>query len=294
MLYAKSLGLFQDNPGRIMASSTNSVRYGQVNRDYGMKLATTAPADDGPVWMVNLMKYRETADYGDDREVTISGREADDEYAPTGPLKAIGAQIVFVADVETQLFGADPKWDRIAVVKYPTRRSFIEMQSRPDFKEKHVHKDAGMAQTIVMGTLPMASPPLPPDAPAWDAVPHPPTDEDGSIVVMHVLRFNEGAATTTMRSYQEAAAITAVPHGVRIDGWFEVEGTIVGDGREWDEVRFNAFPSRAAFMDVLSDPARLVAQKDFRGPAVADTYALLLRPTINRLAESTAATPKGN
>ena len=64
-------------------------RYGQIDHDYGMKLATTAPDDDGPIWMVNLMQYREVADYADGRETTRSGREADDEYTPTGPLKAV-------------------------------------------------------------------------------------------------------------------------------------------------------------------------------------------------------------
>ena len=41
--------------------STNSPGYGQVDRDYGMRLATTPADEDGPVWMVNLMKYREVA-----------------------------------------------------------------------------------------------------------------------------------------------------------------------------------------------------------------------------------------
>mgnify|MGYP002681775823 CR=1 FL=1 len=41
------------------------VRYGTVNKEYGFRLATTAPADDGPIWMVNLMSYRAKADYAD-------------------------------------------------------------------------------------------------------------------------------------------------------------------------------------------------------------------------------------
>ena len=64
------------------------VRYGQVNKQYGFQLATTPPEDDGPVWMVNLMSYREKADYADGREADYSGKEADDKYAPIGPLKA--------------------------------------------------------------------------------------------------------------------------------------------------------------------------------------------------------------
>ena len=36
-----------------------------ARRQPGDELATTAPDDDGPIWMVNLMAHRERADYGD-------------------------------------------------------------------------------------------------------------------------------------------------------------------------------------------------------------------------------------
>ncbi len=114
-------------------------RYGAVDHDYAMRLATTPPEEDGPVWMVNLMQSREVADYADGRESSISGREADDLYTPLESLAGVGAEIVFVADVEDQLLGDAPRWDRVAVVRYPTRRAFIEMQSRPDFQRQHVH-----------------------------------------------------------------------------------------------------------------------------------------------------------
>ena len=69
-------------------------------------------------------------------------------------------------------------------------------------------------------------------------------------------------------------------------GWFSVEGTIVGDGRVWHQARFNAFPSKRAFLAVVTDPERRVAQKDHREKAIADTYTMIVRPTIDRLAES--------
>ena len=265
-------------------------RYGQIDRDYGMRLATTPAGDDGPIWMVNLMKYRETADYADGREVAISGREADDIYAPTDVLAEIGAEIVFAADVEQQLLGESPIWDRVAIVKYPTRRSFIEMQSRPDFQDKHVHKEAGMEFTIVSGCLPIAAPQG--DTVDWSQVPHPPTADDGPVVVIHVLKFEDASAADVtpdeMAAYQQAAAVVAVPHGVRINGWFAVEGTILGDGRSWDQIRFNEFPSKAAFMAVATDPARLQAQQGHREVAIADTYTMILRPTFNHIADSLA------
>jgi hypothetical protein len=267
-------------------STTPTVRYGTIDPIYADRLASTPPSEDGPVWMVNLMKYRETAEYADGRASTVSGRHADDLYSPLESLAAVGAEVVLFADVDTQLLGKEPTWDRVAVVKYPTRRSFIDMQSRPDFIDKHAHKEAGMEQTIVIGTQPLIPPPLPDDAPDWANVPHPPTADDLPVVIIHVLQFREGGATGEMVRYQDAAGAVAVPHGLRISGWFEAEGTIVGDGRQWDQVRFNAFPSRAAFIAVATDPARLEAQAQHREAAIADTYTMILRPGIDRLAAS--------
>ena len=273
-------------------TDTRTPRYGTVDREYAMRLATTPPHEDGPVWMVNLMKYREVADYTDGRESTISGRDADDLYAPTESLAAIGAEVAFFGDVDQQLLGDAPIWDRVGVVKYPTRRSFIEMQSRPDFQRKHAHKEAGMAETIVIGCQPFEVPAWPDgvDRPDWAVVPHPPTDDDGPVMVIHVLKYHDAAdAAITpedMEAYSRAAAESAGLHGVRIAGWFAVEGTILGDGRSWDQVRFNAFPSKAAFMAVVFDPARLEAQHAHREPAIADTYTMIVRPTIDRLADT--------
>ncbi|HEY4378449.1 MAG TPA: hypothetical protein VGM93_14885 [Acidimicrobiales bacterium] len=268
-----------------MAPTIPTVRYGTIDTDYAARLATTPPDDDGPIWMVNLMHYRDRADYGAAGGPDVSGREADDLYAPLDELHQLGAEIVFLADVDSQLLGDAPQWDRVAVVKYPSRRAFIELQELPTYPAKHVHKEAGMEQTFVIGTQPIAAPEVPADRPEWTDVPHPPTAEDPSVVVIHVLKFvDEGLGE--MDQYTNHAGTIAVPHGVRIAGWFGVEGTIVGDGRAWDQVRFNAFPSREAFMAVVFDPERLKAQGDHREPAIADTYTMILRPMIDRLTES--------
>jgi hypothetical protein len=174
-------------------------RYGTVDRDYGIRLARCEPDEDGPIYMLNLMKYRDEADYGG-TEVGVSGREADDRYAPVDVLTKIGAKVVFTAEV----LDASEDWDRVAIVCYPTRRSFIEMQSRKDFQEKHVHKEAGMDHTIVMGTLPVAE--LPgrnkPNRMLLD-------------VWLGDTPPGDGAA-------------------------FSVEGTILGDGRTWSGARFRS------------------------------------------------------
>lgn len=271
--------------------STDSAHpgYGTVDEAYARAMLATPPADDGPVWMVNLMSYRDTAQYADGRVTTLTGREADDLYSPLDVLAAIGAEPVFFADVDAQLLGAAPSWDRVAVVKYPTRRSFVDMQQRPGFQDKHVHKEAGMSETIIAACLPMPTPTddlAPATVPDWADVPHPPTADDGPVTVLHLIRFHPGKADTDMVSYQRHAAEVAVPHGLRVSGWFGVEGTIVGDGRTWDQARFHAFPSKAAFRAVATDPARLDAQRAHREVAIADTYTLILRPLLDRLADT--------
>lgn len=273
-----------------MSDSLNP-RYGTVNREYAIQLATTAPEHDGPVWMVNLMKYRTVADYADGRASTISGQEADDLYLPVNVLADIGAQPVLFGEVDQQLIG-QPTWDRVGVVKYPTRKSFIDMQARPDFQDAHQHKDAGMEQTIVMGCRPLPYP----EPPAglievdWADVPHPPTADDGPITVVHVMRFADPSAAQDipdeMTAYASAIAQLATKQGARVAGWFAVEGTIVGDGRQWHQVRFNQFPSKRAFLALAADPERIKAQQEHRDSAIADTYSLILRPAIDELARS--------
>jgi hypothetical protein len=194
--------------------------YGQIDVDYAARLASREPEDDGPVFMLNLMAYKAEADYGPGGETGVSGREADDRYAPLDVLASIGASVCFFGDVVASTEG----WDRVAVVRYPTRKSFIDMQSRPDFQARHVHKEAGMERTIIMAALPVAG--LPSDgAPAltlveaWTGDP-PPAD---------------GAATD-----------------------FTVEGTIVGDGRTWRAVRFSPASADEELADRSAQQALVV------------------------------------
>ena len=266
-----------------------AISYGTIDRDFAEQLASVAPEDDGPVWMVNLMRYRGRAIYADGRDSDLTGREADDRYAPFGPFRTVGAELVFLSDVEVQLVGDDQEWDRIAVVRYPSRHSFLEMQELPEYVELHEHKDAGMASTFVIAGRPVSLPELPHDAPKLDEVPHPSTPEDGPVVILHVLKYHDGRTSEDMELYTGEAARIALPHGARIAAWLDVEGTIVGDGRGWDQIRFHVFPSEAAFYAVALDPDRLAAQADHREPAIADTYTLMLRPVIDRLADSIGA-----
>ena len=210
-------------------------KYGRIDKDYATALATRAPEDDGPIYMVNLMKYHEVAQYQSDdgMDKSISGREADDRYNPSSVLSKIGADIVFVADVNKNHVGNED-WDRIAIVRYATRKSFIEMQSRKDFSEKHKHKAAGMQRTIIVCCRP----------------------ED--IALDRAGRANAGDSRTVLMVVRQTENRTNVFSQIESATNFAAEGTIIGDGRMWDTVQFKAFDSQehadenaASFKDCL-------------------------------------------
>ena len=192
--------------------------YGTPNFEMISRWFQLPPEEDTPFWAVNLMKYKARADYGDGRDEGRTGKEADDAYTPFGPLAEIGAMIAFAGDVVAQ-HGSEPRWDRIGIVRYPSRAAFFAMQQRDDFKDQHVHKEAGMETTIVMSCLPV------------DGAPHSATPEGGQ-VVLRVRRFAEVDAV-------DALGEEPVPDGVTPLSRFAVEGVIVGDDRTWDEVRFD-------------------------------------------------------
>ena len=188
-------------------------KYGRIDYDYAIHLATRPPEEDGPIYMVNLMKYHEVAQYDSDNAPQISGREADDRYNPASILNKIGASIVFVADVVKNHVG-DEDWDRIAIVRYATRKSFIEMQERKDFADKHEHKAAGMQRTTIVCCRPLD--------PALDDRPRP-TEVKTRRVVMVVRQTDD-----------RSVAFSTMPGSTGLTA----EGTIIGDGRKWDTVQF--------------------------------------------------------
>ena len=223
--------------------------YGTPNWEMIGRWLHLEPDDDGPFWALNLMKYHPVAHYADGTSA-VSGREADDAYAPLGPLAAIGAAVAFHGDVLDQRLG-EPAWDRVGIVRYPSRAAFFAMQQRDDFKAQHVHKEAGMEFTIVMACLPTS----------YDAD----ATSDGSLVL--IVERDASDPATSVAGATEVAS-------------FAVEGVIVGDERSFDRARF----VRAADEDVV---AALVETAS----ASNDAHVLVVDPAIDHLVETIVTAP---
>lgn len=113
---------------------------------------------EGPVVMVNLLKFRESAVYPLDRdEPPRSGREAYYlyEHAFTVTVQAVGqAEVMYRGPVNQIFIGQmdDPSaaWDDVLIVRYPSRQHFLAMLADANYRDALVHRYAGLERTITL------------------------------------------------------------------------------------------------------------------------------------------------
>lgn len=111
---------------------------------------------DGPVFMVNLLKFKDKAEYEDGRATTLTGREAYQIYgrAVTGILPMFGGQAIFAADVSFLSLGrVEELWDEVAIAAYPDRGSMVRMSFSPEWREAAVHRTAGLKGQLNIETV---------------------------------------------------------------------------------------------------------------------------------------------
>jgi uncharacterized protein (DUF1330 family) len=101
-----------------------------------------ASAVSGPIVMLNLLRFKDRAD-GIDAPDGLSGREAYERYgeAVAPYLAAAGGRITFLAECGESVIGPDGEaWDMLILVRYPSRRAFLEMVTDPGFQAAHTHR----------------------------------------------------------------------------------------------------------------------------------------------------------
>lgn len=111
---------------------------------------------EGPIYMVNLLKFKEHAEYEDGRETELTGREAYQVYGRgvSELLGDYGGSVVFVGDVTFLALGqVEELWDEVAIAKYPTRGDLLRMSSSPEWQRLAVHRTAGLAGQLNIETV---------------------------------------------------------------------------------------------------------------------------------------------
>ena len=102
---------------------------------------------NSPISMVNLLKFKEKAEYEDGRDNDLSGKEAYMIYAMEVQehLEKIGGEMVFGGEITRLMLGeVEDLWDSVAVARYPSRKAMLEMIMDRDYQESEKHRSAGL------------------------------------------------------------------------------------------------------------------------------------------------------
>lgn len=108
---------------------------------------------DVPVMMLNLVRFRERAEYPDGRIAT--GAEAYAAYGrESAPVfKRVGGEIIWRGKPEVVLIGpAEKRWDIIFVARYPTAGAFLDMVTDPVYREAVRHRQAAVLDSRLVRT----------------------------------------------------------------------------------------------------------------------------------------------
>ena len=107
--------------------------------------------DEGPVTMINLIKYRAQSLDGNG-----TGRQAYARY--TGPVQKLvetrGGKVLWAGPVaEAALHeGGDADWDWALLVYYPSRAAFIDMVTSAEFLAANEHRLNGVEKHIILAS----------------------------------------------------------------------------------------------------------------------------------------------
>lgn len=117
-------------------------------KDLNEELVRSLP-DEGPVVMVNLVRFRERALDG-----SGSGWDAYARYskADIPLLKRVGGTILWAGHVEGVALGdvGDRSWDWVVVVLYPSRAAFLSMVTSPEYAVANLDRENGVADHLIL------------------------------------------------------------------------------------------------------------------------------------------------
>ena len=114
--------------------------------------ALLAGNEEGPVVMVNLLRFKPRADapHGD-----LTGEEAYRRYgeAMVPFVESKGGRVIWMGRVTSQVIGTGgEEFHTVAIVEYPSRQAFVEIAMDPFVAEIGAHRAAGLEMQWLLAT----------------------------------------------------------------------------------------------------------------------------------------------
>lgn len=134
---------------------TTTPAYLEVSPEQGT--AFFGSPDQGPVVMLNLLRFREWADYGHAPELApvapISGAEAYARYMRDmlPLLQRSGGDVVFSGTAGSFLIGpTGESWDHVLLVRQASKASFLAFASDPEAQCVTAHRTAAISDSRLL------------------------------------------------------------------------------------------------------------------------------------------------
>lgn len=103
-----------------------------------------AADDDGPVVMLNLLRFKP------------GGRESYDRYADavtTTFLPRVGGEVIYAGDGHPALVAEHGQaWDAVLLVRYPSRAAFSQMVADPEYQQVTRLRSEALEEAVLQPT----------------------------------------------------------------------------------------------------------------------------------------------
>jgi uncharacterized protein (DUF1330 family) len=117
---------------------------------------TNRAESPAPLVMINLLRYRENAQYpADFHAEPCTGREAYQRYGAVAAkqVAAVGGRVLWTGRVAASVIAPDgEEWDDALLVEYPSRAAFLQMLSEPAYRAAIPHRSAGLIDSRLIAT----------------------------------------------------------------------------------------------------------------------------------------------
>src|SRR5215469_9350691 len=110
--------------------------------------ALVTESDQGPVVMLNLLKFKQRATGEEGTGADAYRRYAD---AVVKMVEARGGRVLWSGRATHVLVGEEAdRWDAIALVQYPSPAAFLDMAASAEYQKIHGHREAGLLCTVLI------------------------------------------------------------------------------------------------------------------------------------------------
>lgn len=115
---------------------------------------------EGPVTMLNLLKFRERSLDGNG-----TGRDAYGRYAAVAQrlVEDRGGRVIWAGIIEHPALqeGGDAEWDVALLVYYPSRAAFMDMVTSPEYLKANRDRQNGAEKHVILASKTLLAAPFP-------------------------------------------------------------------------------------------------------------------------------------